>query len=225
LGKKSRKVEARKRREEMNEMIIDAYVIHIECYYSSLMMYSEEQDEETMEWEQEQLRRGGLRQETPEKAPKAVYKPAPSVFFSALAVYHIFRLIRLVPTNTPIPDLDAAIARLKGSLTSLTASHQQNTASMSSLAQERAQLEKKEQEMRDMIVKAEEKRSWFAAFREWVESVATFLDEKVKYPCMHRVLHAHRSRFAVSSAREARARACLLTPGTIRYGVQAKTCR
>ena len=32
-----------------------------------------------MEWEQEQLRRGGLRADEPaEKAPKPVYKPAPS---------------------------------------------------------------------------------------------------------------------------------------------------
>lgn len=36
--------------------------------------------------------------------------------------------------------------------------------------------------MRDMIAKAEEKRSWFSAFREWMESVATFLDEKVRSP-------------------------------------------
>ena len=132
-----------------------------------------------MEWEQEQLRRGGLRQETPEKAPKAVYKPAPSMY-SCYIDLQLANKHHKVPTSTPIPDLDTAIARLKGSLTSLTASHQQNTASMTTLAQERAQLEQKEKEMREMIVKAEEKRSWFAAFREWVESVATFLDEKVR---------------------------------------------
>ena len=51
---------------------------------------------------------------------------------------------------------------------------------MVSVADERAQLEVREKEMRDMIAKAEEKRSWFAAFRDWVESVATFLDEKVR---------------------------------------------
>lgn len=40
----------------------------------------EEQDEETMEWEQEQLRRGGLRAEDMnEKAVKPTYKPAPSM--------------------------------------------------------------------------------------------------------------------------------------------------
>ena len=51
---------------------------------------------------------------------------------------------------------------------------------MVSIAEERAQLEIREKEMREMISKAEEKRSWFAAFRDWIESVATFLDEKVR---------------------------------------------
>lgn len=30
-----------------------------------------------------------------------------------------------------------------------------------------------------MIAAAESKRAWFAEFKDWVESVATFLDEKV----------------------------------------------
>lgn len=48
---------------------------------SCLFSYSEEQDEETIEWEQEQLRRGGLQAEdTAEKAAKPVYKPAPGEF-------------------------------------------------------------------------------------------------------------------------------------------------
>ncbi|THH00183.1 hypothetical protein EW026_g2316 [Hermanssonia centrifuga] len=156
LGKKSRKVEARKRREAMNELIVDA----------------EEQDEETMEWELEQLRRGGLRSEdTIEKAPKPTYKPTP------------------IPSITPIPTLGPAIARLTHSLTALTTSHAQNTASMTSLADERTKLESREKEMRDMIANAEEKRSWFSAFREWVESVATFLDEK--FPQLEKLEEEH----------------------------------
>ena len=54
---------------------------------------------------------------------------------------------------------------------------------MLSLGEEQLKLEAREKEMRDMIAKAEDKRSWFSAFREWVESVATFLDEKVR-PCI-----------------------------------------
>ncbi|KAK7690288.1 hypothetical protein QCA50_006943 [Cerrena zonata] len=145
LGKKSRKIEAKKKREAMNELIADA----------------EEQDEETMEWEQEQLRRGGhMAEEVQLSTQKLTYKPAP------------------IPPATPIPTLGPAIARLTQSLSNLTTSHAQHTTSMASLGAEQTQLEIRENEMRTMIVKAEEKRSWFVAFREWVESVATFLDEK-----------------------------------------------
>ncbi|KZT09212.1 uncharacterized protein LAESUDRAFT_810841 [Laetiporus sulphureus 93-53] len=155
LGKKSRKVEARKRREEMNEMIVDA----------------EEEDEETIEWEQEQLRRGGLRFEETTKAAKPTYKPAP------------------IPPITPIPTLGAAVTRLTQSLTALTTSHAQHSVSMASLGQEQEQLEARGKEMRELIAKAEDKRSWFAAFREWVESVATFLDEK--YPELEKLEDEH----------------------------------
>lgn len=54
-----------------------------------------------------------------------------------------------------------------------------------SLADEREQLDTRETELREMIAKAEAKRSWFAAFKEWVESVATFLDEKVSIVILH----------------------------------------
>jgi GC-rich sequence DNA-binding factor len=50
---------------------------------------------------------------------------------------------------------------------------------MASFTEEHARAEAREIELREMITRAEEKRSWFAAFREWIESVATFLDEKV----------------------------------------------
>ncbi|KDQ62610.1 hypothetical protein JAAARDRAFT_203706 [Jaapia argillacea MUCL 33604] len=155
LGKKGKKLEAKKRREEMQELIADA----------------DEVDDETMEWEQEQLRRGGYRPEDSTEATKQTYKAAS------------------IPMETPIPTLSAAIFRLTQSLTSLTTSHAQNTTSMTTLAEERTQLETREQEMRDMIAKAEAKRSWFAAFREWVESVATFLDEK--YPPLEKLEDEH----------------------------------
>ncbi|TFK91874.1 GCFC-domain-containing protein [Polyporus arcularius HHB13444] len=155
LGKKSRKKEAQKRRAEMNEMIIDA----------------EEEDEETQEWEQEQLRRGGLRPESAEPAPKPVYKPAP------------------IPPVTPIPTMGAAIARLTQSMSELTTSHAQHSAAMSKLGEEQRLLDAREKEMREMIAKAEDKRSWFNAFREWVESVATFLDEK--FPPLEKLEDEH----------------------------------
>ena len=85
-----------------------------------------------------------------------------------------------VPPPSSLPTLEAATSRLSLSLTQLTESHAKTTALMTSLADERQALEVKEKEMRSMVENAEEKRSWFNAFREWVETVATFLDEKVR---------------------------------------------
>ncbi|KAI0053189.1 hypothetical protein FA95DRAFT_1552680 [Auriscalpium vulgare] len=146
LGKKSRKVEASKRRDEMLELIADA----------------EEVDEETEEWEHEQIRRGGMRpEELSAPAPvKQVYKPAP------------------LPPPTTIPTLDAAVAGLARRMTALTTSHAQNATALTRLSEEQAQLDAREDELRAVITRAETKRAWFASFREWVESVATFLDEK-----------------------------------------------
>ena len=86
----------------------------------------------------------------------------------------------LVPPITPLPVLGDAISRLSQSLSELTISHASNTASMTNLADERIALEKKRQEMQTLVEKAEKKRSWFSAFREWVETVAVFLEEKVR---------------------------------------------
>lgn len=123
---------------------------------SPLFHCSEDQDEETAEWEQEQLRRGGLRaEETADKPVKQVYKPAPSTFRLGSSVPQTDS--SAVPAMTPIPTLGPAIARLTAAMTALTTSHAQNTAAMVSLADERAQLEVREKEMRDMIVKTEDK--------------------------------------------------------------------
>ncbi|KAI5121072.1 hypothetical protein M0805_008586 [Coniferiporia weirii] len=156
LGKKAKKKEAVNRRSAMQELINDA----------------EEEDEETIEWEREQLRRGARQgSEVPETKVKQEYKPTP------------------IPNPTPLPTLDAAISRLGQSLAQLTVSHTSNTKSMSGLSDERSVLESKEKEMRSMVEKAERKRSWFSSFREWVETVATFLDEK--YPLLEKLEEEH----------------------------------
>ncbi|KAK1232650.1 hypothetical protein PQX77_004212 [Marasmius sp. AFHP31] len=157
LSKKSRKREANKRRGEIQEMIADA----------------DEQDEETAEWEQEQLRRGGhLQKDTSSSKPiKQTYKPAP------------------IPPVTAIPTLSQSIARLTQQMASLTTSHSRNTTALTSLAQEREQVDAREQEMRELIGKAEQKRAWFDSFREWVEGVAGFLDEK--YPMLEKLEEEH----------------------------------
>ncbi|KAI6114380.1 GCFC-domain-containing protein [Pisolithus sp. B1] len=157
LGKKSRKIEAIKRKDAMQEMIADA----------------DEQDEETVEWEREQLRRGGLDPfATASAAPeKQVYKPAP------------------IPPPTNLPELGPAIERLAQSLAALKASHTSNVNVAASFSNEQEQLDIRETELRDMVAQAETKRSWFADFKEWMESVATFLDEK--YPELERLESEH----------------------------------
>jgi len=52
-------------------------------------------------------------------------------------------------------------------------------SSLESVNAERAQLDEKENEMRKLVAAAEAKRSWFSGLHDWMETVATFLDEKV----------------------------------------------
>ncbi|THV03055.1 hypothetical protein K435DRAFT_716253 [Dendrothele bispora CBS 962.96] len=171
LGKKSRKVEASKRREVMMELIADAA----------------EEDEETAEWEQEQLRRGGHRTPEPSSTAKVkqIYKPTP------------------IPPATNIPSMGPALARLTQQLAQLSTSHASNVAALNSLAQERDQVDEREKEMRSLVAKAEEKRAWFGSFREWVEGVAEFLDEK--YPMLEKLEDEYisllRERFDMTSKR------------------------
>lgn len=84
-----------------------------------------------------------------------------------------------VPAAAPIPTLGPALARLAEQFTNLTTSHAQNTAALGTLAKERAEVDEREAEMREMVVRAEDKRAWFEGFKDWLEGVAGFLDEKV----------------------------------------------
>jgi GC-rich sequence DNA-binding factor len=70
--------------------------------------------------------------------------------------------------------------RFSQTMTSMVSSHAQNTTSVSALSAEQVQLDERETELRDIVTRAEGKRSWFADFRDWLESVATFFDEKVR---------------------------------------------
>ena len=64
-------------------------------------------------------------------------------------------------------------------MSQLVASHSSNTSSITKLAEERISIEEKEKDMRKMVVDAENRRSWFNGFKDWVENIAAFLDEKV----------------------------------------------
>lgn len=73
------------------------------------------------------------------------------------------------------------MSRLAQQLAQMTTSHATNTAALNTLARERNEVDSREKEMREMVEKAEEKRAWFESFKEWVEGVAGFLDEKVNH--------------------------------------------
>lgn len=74
-------------------------------------------------------------------------------------------------------------------MSQLLASHSSNTSSISQLADERLTIEIKEKDMRELVVSAENKRSWFSGFRDWVEAVAAFLDEKVSFRFLYAILN------------------------------------
>lgn len=86
-----------------------------------------------------------------------------------------------VPLATDILALGPTIERFQRSLASLSDSHALSTGAITTLAEQRTELDTRETELRSMIVAAESKRSWFTEFKDWVESVATFLDEKVAF--------------------------------------------
>jgi GC-rich sequence DNA-binding factor len=145
----------------------------------SLISIREEVDEETQEWEHAQFKRSGLRSDDSFSTPVAtpVYKATPST-----QLYHLYRACsdpKLVPPPTEVPGLESSITRIAQTLVSMTASHTQNTALVSALSVENDQLDGRETELREIIARTEEKRRWFADFRDWLENVATFLDEKV----------------------------------------------
>ena len=147
-----------------------------------LIYIREEIDEETQEWERAQIRRSGLKPDEDSSIPSTtrVYKPTPSTWpYSVFLVSERDFYSELVPPLTEIPSLESSILRLSQMMTSIAASHAQNTTSVSALSAEQVQLDERETELRDIVARAEGKRSWFADLRDWLESVATFLDEKV----------------------------------------------
>jgi GC-rich sequence DNA-binding factor len=88
-------------------------------------------------------------------------------------------VIVVVPTPTPIPTLDTAVLRISQALTTFTISHTRTTDAIAALTDDQMKFDAEEAELRRQVDQAEEKRAWFQAFRDRVETVAEFLDEKV----------------------------------------------
>ncbi|KAG9315745.1 GCFC-domain-containing protein [Chiua virens] len=167
LGKKARKADASKRRDTMKEMIADGQVLCLSQKLYLIPYIRVDEDEETLKWEREQLRRGGHDPAMASTPHKEVYKAA------------------RIPASTDVPALGPAIERFERTLASLSDSHALNTSAIASLVEQRTELDTRETELRSMIAAAESKRSWFTEFKDWVESVAAFLDEK--FPALEKL--------------------------------------
>ncbi|GAA5977143.1 hypothetical protein JCM10908_004871 [Rhodotorula pacifica] len=181
LGKRANAVAARRMREEMGEMIDD------------VEMDVRDEDEEMKQWEEAQIRRagggtsanrerGGKDAERNEKGP---YRPAP------------------IPQSSTLPSMSAVSARLSAALQSLTASHTLEASALEHFEKERIELDTQEQELREEVVKTEEKSRWFGEFKDEVEDWSAFLDEK--FPQLERIeatlLSIQRERTAIVSRR------------------------
>ncbi|KAF8755080.1 Haspin like kinase domain [Rhizoctonia solani] len=127
---------------------------------TTMLKLNREDDEETRQWEMAQVRRGGSNNRNEVVEEKPVYKP------------------HAIPVQTPVPTLGPTVARLTQALTKLTTSHAANTKTLASLGDERSSLEKQEARLRELVTEAEDKRAWFSGFKEWMDSLADFLDEK-----------------------------------------------
>ncbi|CEQ40115.1 SPOSA6832_01682 [Sporobolomyces salmonicolor] len=138
-----------------------------------------EEDEEMRRWEVEQIRRGGEGRRAREE-----------------------RKVNL-PQAATLSSLSAVTSRLAAALSTLTASHAVDASSLTHFEHERADLDTQEKELREEVVKVEEKSRWFGEFKETVEDWAAFLDEK--YPQLEKIeaeyLAIQKERFDIVSRR------------------------
>lgn len=175
LGKRANAAAARQLRAEMTDLIDD------------VEMDVHDDDAEMRDWEEAQIRRGGeqRRRERGEAQAgakqKGPYRPAPSASaVSPPALCFLLTLSHTVPRSSTLPSLAAVTARLSAALSTLGSSHTLDSSSLAHFEQERAELDKQEQELRAEVDKVERKSRWFEEFKEQVEDWGAFLDEKVR---------------------------------------------
>lgn len=152
LGKKANKEAAERMRSGMIDMIQDVADEENE----------DGEDAEQREWEEAQIRRGeGRKVVTSEKSSKRPYKPTP------------------IPRTGTLPSLSLVSTRLSTSLNALTSSLSLDSSTLTHFEREKAELEAQEQELRKEVEGKERRREWFEGFREEMEIVGGFLEEKV----------------------------------------------
>lgn len=159
LGKKGRQALEKQRREEMQGLIAGDGDAEEEGML-------QDGEEEEAEWELAQIRRGGGGAAS---AGAGAGEPQP---YRASAI----------PDPSPLPSLHAVAVRLQATLADARAGKVDSDTLLSQAQREREALDAQEAELRAEVDRVSSKYEWFLDFKEWVEEVAAFLDEKVRVP-------------------------------------------
>lgn len=137
-------------------------------------------DEDEVRWEEEQVRRGGGGVDEPAVQPKT-YTSAKSEFPIVQIVYPALTRIYIVPAVRPLPTTTVASTRLQTSLSYLTSSSALTGTQKTANERELVRLEEQERDVRREVERVEAKREWMEGFVGWVELLAGFLEDKVRF--------------------------------------------
>lgn len=121
-------------------------------------------DEEEQEWELAQIRRGAAAQQ--QRSHTA----------DAHAPYRAAAIPEPLPA---LPSLSSTAARLQAALADARLAKSDSDALLAQAERERMALDAQEAELRAEVDRVSSKYEWFIEFKDWVEEVASFLDEKV----------------------------------------------
>lgn len=138
----------------------------------------DEDDEETREWEEAQVRRGGTWEvEQPVSKPIKAYTPVPSE--SRLTSVEGEEDSYSVPVARPLPTISSASARVAHAILEIKSTQIQAEHNLEVAVRDLTILEGQEKDLRIEVERVEGKREWAAGFRGWADMLGGFLEEKV----------------------------------------------
>lgn len=86
-----------------------------------------------------------------------------------------------VPSTSTLPTLASLSARFASALNTLQTSHTVDSAALLHFTHEREELDTQEAELKAEVEQTGMKGRFFGDFKIFIEEVAAFLDEKVRY--------------------------------------------
>jgi hypothetical protein len=92
-------------------------------------------------------------------------------------------LLLPVPEPSALPTLKFVQARLSNAFSALERSHNEHVVVLENCEKERAELDRQETDVRQQVATASDRFDWFVDFKDWVEDVANFLENKVCSIC------------------------------------------